>query len=353
MKRKVLFLGETYRADAITWMNGLREFGDFDITTWALQTPSNSLKNKVLRILEFMFCVLKIRKIIVNEKPAIVIAERATSYGFLAALSGAKIVIVAQQGISDLWPKNSILYPFKKMMQDYAFKKATLVHAWGTVMIPAMQEGKVSESKIMILPKGIDLEQFTPINNATFDKITAIVTRSLLLEYGHETILKAFAIVKSKNMAFQLTIVGDGKMRTYLEKTVAALGLKKEVDFTGKINNSALPKMLQQHLFYISMPTTEGVSASLFEAMACKCFPIVSDIAGNQAFIKNNDNGKLIPTSNPEKLADAIIVSFKNHDMIQNAVNRNFEFVFEHANYKTNMSLIAKKYHDLIVKNNN
>ena len=110
MKRKVLFLGETYRADAITWMNGLREFGDFDITTWALQTPSNSLKNKVLRILEFMFCVLKIRKIIVNEKPAIVIAERATSYGFLAALSGAKIVIVAQQGISDLCPKNHNLW---------------------------------------------------------------------------------------------------------------------------------------------------------------------------------------------------------------------------------------------------
>lgn len=346
-------MGETYRADAITWMNGLREFGDFDIITWELQTPNNSLKNKILRILEYMFSILKIQKIVSNEKPDIVIAERATSYGFLAALSGAKIVIVAQQGISDLWPKNSILYPFKKMLQGYAFKKATLVHAWGAVMIPAMQKAKVSELKIMILPKGIDLEQFTPINNATFEKITAIVTRSLLSEYGHETILKAFAIVKSKNIAFQLTIVGDGKMRTYLEKSVAALGLKKEVAFTGKINNSSLPKMLQQHLFYISMSTTEGVSASLFEAMACKCFPIVSDIAGNQAFIKNNYNGILISINKPEKLADAIIVSFKNHDMMQNAVNKNIKFVSEHANYKTNMSLIAKKYHDLIIKDNN
>ncbi|MEG1229324.1 MAG: glycosyl transferase family 1, partial [Flavobacterium sp.] len=40
MKRKILFLGESYRADAITWMKGLKEFGDFEIITWELQTPN-------------------------------------------------------------------------------------------------------------------------------------------------------------------------------------------------------------------------------------------------------------------------------------------------------------------------
>jgi hypothetical protein len=29
-KKKILFLGG-YRADAITWMDGLKEFGDFEI----------------------------------------------------------------------------------------------------------------------------------------------------------------------------------------------------------------------------------------------------------------------------------------------------------------------------------
>jgi hypothetical protein len=30
-KKKILFLGETYRADAITWMDGLRNLVDFEI----------------------------------------------------------------------------------------------------------------------------------------------------------------------------------------------------------------------------------------------------------------------------------------------------------------------------------
>jgi hypothetical protein len=38
-----------------------------------------------------------------------VIAERTTSYGFLAALSGVKPVAIAQQGITDLWPENRFI----------------------------------------------------------------------------------------------------------------------------------------------------------------------------------------------------------------------------------------------------
>jgi hypothetical protein len=37
-KRKIL--GESYRADALTWTNGLKEFGDFEIITWELKTQA-------------------------------------------------------------------------------------------------------------------------------------------------------------------------------------------------------------------------------------------------------------------------------------------------------------------------
>ncbi|WP_340696588.1 glycosyltransferase [Flavobacterium ginsengisoli] len=83
MKRKILFLGESYRADAITWMKGLKEFGDFEIVTWELQTSNN---HRFKRILEYFFSPLSIRKIIKKEKPDMVIAERTTSYGFLASI---------------------------------------------------------------------------------------------------------------------------------------------------------------------------------------------------------------------------------------------------------------------------
>ena len=110
-KRKILFLGETYRADAITWMNGLKEFGDFEIITWELKTPNTNFVSRLLRISEFSLAFFQIRKIIKLHQPDIVIAERTTSYGFLAALSRIKPVVIAQQGRTDLWPEKSILLP--------------------------------------------------------------------------------------------------------------------------------------------------------------------------------------------------------------------------------------------------
>jgi glycosyltransferase involved in cell wall biosynthesis len=346
MKRKILFLGESYRADAITWMNGLKEFGDFEICTWELQTSNNK---RFKRILEYLFAPFSIRKTIRLEKPDMIIAERTTSYGFLAAISGMHPIAVAQQGRTDLWPEDSVLYPFKKFIQKYAFKKADLIHAWGPVMTISMKEIGVDMSKVLVLPKGIDLSNFTPsIHNS--NKIEAIVTRSLQPEYRHDIILKAFAVLHQKGIDFTLTIVGDGTRLHFLKDLAAILNIENKVIFTGRIPNTELPKLLQQSNFYISMPTTEGVSASLFEAMACNCYPIVSEIPGNQSWIIHRQNGQLIEVDNIEKLAEELIWAFENAEYRSQVILQNLKFVKENANYDINMKVIADKYHELLSK---
>ncbi|WP_281633806.1 glycosyltransferase [Flavobacterium luteolum] len=344
MKRKILFLGESYRADAITWIKGLKEFGDFEIITWELQTSNNY---RFKRILEYLFSPLSIRKIIKKEKPDMVIAERTTSYGFLAALSGSKTIAIAQQGRTDLWPEESKLYPFKKFIQKYAFKKAHLIHAWGPVMTIHMKEVGVDMNKVLVLPKGIDLSLFTPSTN-TSDKIEAIVTRSLMPEYRHDSILRSFGILHQKGIDFTLTIVGDGTRLQFLQDLAKELDIEKKVIFTGRILNTELPKLLQQSNIYISMPITEGVSASLFEAMACKCYPIVSAIPGNQSWITHRENGQLIEIDNIKMLAEELIWSFENSEYRNQTIIRNRKFVEENANYVINMKVISEKYHELI-----
>ena len=102
-------------------MNGLKEFGDFEIITWELKTSNSGIFNRIKRIAEFGFAFLKIKKIIQLQKPDMIIAERTTSYGFLAALSGVKPVAIAQQGRTDLWPEKSILLPLKKIIPRILF----------------------------------------------------------------------------------------------------------------------------------------------------------------------------------------------------------------------------------------
>jgi glycosyltransferase involved in cell wall biosynthesis len=277
-----------------------------------------------------------------------VIAERSTSYGFLAVLSGVKPVAIAQQGRTDLWPENSIMFPIKKAIQAYAYKKATLIHAWGPVMAIWMKESNVDMEKVLILPKGINLDQFKNTTKLPSEKITAIVTRSLMPEYRHDIILKAFGILNQKGIDFQLTIVGDGKLLPTLQELAKTLDIENKVHFTGRIPNTQLPEFLQQSDFYISMPITEGVSASLFEAMASNCYPVVTDIPGNQSWITHRENGQLITIDNTEMLADEILWAFENSEYRTKVISKNRKFVEENADYNTNMSIISDKYHQLI-----
>lgn len=346
-KKRILFLGETYRADAITWMNGLKEFGDFEIVTWELQTQSTGI-SRLKRLAELTKSFLTIGSIARKFNADMVIAERTTSYGFLAGLSGIKPVVIAQQGITDLWPQNSLLFPFKKIFQDYAFKKACLIHAWGPVIAKHIENSHVDMSKVLVLPKGINLNLFEYQDNSNEPFIKAIVTRSLLAEYKHDIILKAFAMLKKQNIPFELTIVGNGLLLKELKFLTKKLEIQDNVTFTGRISNNDLPQLLQKSNIYISMPTTEGVSASLFEAMACGCFPIVTDLPGNRTWITQRENGVLVESENTKKLAEEIIWAFKNLDVRQKAVLKNRKFVEENANYSINMKKIAAEYHNLI-----
>ena len=347
-KKKILFLGETYRADAITWMDGLKEFGGFEIVTWEIKTPSNSIHKRILRIFEFKLAIFKIRKIIKAQRPDMVIAERTTSYGFLAALSGVKPVAIAQQGITDLWPEKSNSLPLKKLLQYYAFKKADLIHAWGPVMTISMADANVDMNKVLVLPKGIDLVKFNNQNTANPEKICAIVTRSLLPEYRHDIILKSFAILNQKGIDFVLTISGGGTQLSKLKNLAKDLDIENKVNFTGRIPNTELPKLLQQSNIYISMPITEGVSASLFEAMATNCYPIVTDIVGNKSWIKHRKNGQLVTIDDFEMLAEELIWAFENETYRNHAVENNRLFLEKNVDYTINMKIIANKYHELI-----
>jgi len=346
-KKRILFLGETYRADAVTWMNGLQEFGDFEIVTWELQKSSIGF-SRVSRLFELMVAFFTIRKIAKAFKPDMVIAERTTSYGFLAALTGIQPVAIAQQGITDLWPHNSPLFIFKKIVQDYAFKKANLIHAWGEVMANHMKKSNANMHKVLLLPKGINLELFTFSDNHDKTQIEAIVTRALEPEYRHAKILRAFGVLKKKNIPFRLVIVGDGSLRKNLENLAKDLGIEKEVVFKGRKTNSEVAQLLKESNFYISMPSTEGVSASLFEAMACGCFPIVTDLPGNRSWIKNQENGILIPNGRFKILAEELQYALERNLWRKTAVHKNRKFVEEHANYAVNMKKIAEEYHELI-----
>ena len=347
-KRKILFLGETYRADAITWMKGLQEFGGFEIFTWELYNAGTGLK-KANRAFEIIARLKELKQKIISLKPDLIIAERVTSYGFIAALFHKYApVIIAQQGITDIFPAKGITVALKKRMQRYAFKHATLIHAWGMAMTPSMLLQGAQPEKILVLAKGVDLRKFDFKPTLVDDKIRAVVTRSLAVDYRHETILAAFRILKKKGLSFELIIVGDGPLKENLIQSAIDKNIQQEVIFTGRIDNNQLPQYLANSDLYVSMPCSEGVSTSLFEAMASGCYPIVSNLPGNRAWITNEVNGHLINVDDAANLAGALEWYAIHRKTLLNTLMSNRETVEQQCSYQKNMANICKKYHQII-----
>jgi glycosyltransferase involved in cell wall biosynthesis len=349
-KRKIIFLGETNRADAQTWLNGLIEFGNFEIVTWELKESGKGLR-RMLRFIEYLtLAPFAVRKLVARHKPHMVIAERVTSFGFLAAVSGVSPIAVAQQGITDIYPPGSPLVPLKRFLQNVAFRKATLIHSWGPVMTQTMQQEKVNMNKVLEMPKGIDLRKFlyqTPQTKST-QPYKAIVTRSLTPDYRHDIILEAASIIKKNGVTVEWIIVGDGYLLPQLKQLAIELEVNDIVTFTGRIHNHELPALLQQSLFYVSMPVSEGVSSSLFEAMAAGCYPFVTDLPGNKSWITKGQNGRLITINDAQALAKAIMEVTQNAGQVFQCIQQNRAFVEENASFEKNMKIIADTYHKLI-----
>jgi glycosyltransferase involved in cell wall biosynthesis len=336
--KSILFLGETYRADAQTWIKGIESVSGIQIDTLEVKGTTTRFK----RILAFFGFAWQLVVLNFTKSYDLVLAERATSYGFFSLLVKAKKRVVAQQGITDAWPEEGFSGFYKRILQRIVYSKVDLIHAWGEVMVPAMIESNADPKKIMILPKGIDLTNYVMVEKK--NPTLAIVTRSFTEVYHHEDILDAMALLARHGWTLHLIMVGDGILGDQLKRKTKELNLMDQVTFTGRIPNHELPAWLSKASIYLSVPETEGVSASLFEAMATGCFPIVTDLPGTRAFIRNGENGFLVPVSSPIEIATALTTYLENTEVFKEAVKANRLFIEQHVNLQKNMNSIWTRY---------
>ena len=161
----------------------------------------------------------------------------------------------------------------------------------------------IAEKKIKRIWNGIDIEKFT--FTGPQQKPTAISVARLSPEKDFTTLLKSVAIVVQQIPDFQLTMVGDGQERADLEQLTAELNLTNHVTFLG--DRSDVPQLLAEAGFFVSSSLSEGISLTLLEAMAVGLPIVATAVGGNPEIVDEGVTGMLVPSANPEKLAEAII----------------------------------------------
>lgn len=344
---KILMLAEKDTANTNNWVNALRMVNQVRVEVWSLPRWSPAA-----RLAYIPFAILAVRLLIRRIVPDIVIGYRTTSYGFIAAMSGFRTIVIAAQGESDVWPPGHWSNHISAFMAKLAIRRASLIHAWGRHMVPSLLRHGAREEQIMVMPRGIDIDNFR--FNVPFDnqgKCTIIVSRSLYPEYHHDIILQGFAAAKRRlvDVECRLIIVGSGPLYTHLQEKVQQLDIEDSVLFTGRISADRLGPYLSESDIYLSLPETEGVSSSLLEAMASGCYPIVSNVAANRAIIVSGENGRLVALS-ADEVATAIVDTFRTCEMVQDQSRSNRVLVESYANSRVNCQKFVARYMELIFR---
>jgi glycosyltransferase involved in cell wall biosynthesis len=178
--------------------------------------------------------------------------------------------------------------------------------------------------------------------------LTVLSTRSLDKPlYNTDTILRAMALVREHVPSARLIVAGEGRLQPQLEGLARELGLGDSVTFVGQLPEEALRDAMSNAHVYVSVPSSDGTSVAVLQAMGAGCFPIVSDLPSQQELVSDDEQGLRVRPRDVEALGAAITTALESPDRRRPAVERNRAFVEDYGVLETNLSRMEAWYYRL------
>lgn len=131
---------------------------------------------------------------------------------------------------------------------------------------------------------------------------------------GYEYLIEAIRILVDNGLNAKTVIIGEGQGRKELENWISQLSLKKNIFLAGRINAAPLLKAFDA---YVCSSVKEGLSYTIIEAMSAELPIIATEVGGNSELIKNEQEGLLVPSKDPKKIARAIIKIANDFELAQ------------------------------------
>lgn len=158
--------------------------------------------------------------------------------------------------------------------------------------------------KAVVLPNPIDIHDLEPHAGEREKKVVAV--GRLGPPKNHELLIHAFAHFVEEFPDYTLELYGKGEQEAELKKLVSHLGIGQKVIFHGF--SSRVQEEINSAAMYVLSSDYEGVSNSLLEAISLGIPVIATDcpIGGCRMYVKNDENGLLVPVGDEGALTGAM-----------------------------------------------
>jgi len=229
-------------------------------------------------------------------------------------------------------------FPLIRRLLRYTLHKTDRVIAVSRALKMAMVRLGIPDSKISVIPNGVDTKKFYPLSRKEArEKLGVPGDAKVILSVGHLTPGKGFDVVmraiallleESPQENLQLIIVGDGPFRKALEKTGSILNLGRNVSFRGNVSHEELFLLYSAADLFCLASEMEGCPNVILESLACGT-PVVATAVGGIPEIIQSDEFGLLAERNETKIAGAIQAalrkSWQSRDLIQFAKQHSWE----------------------------
>jgi phosphatidylinositol alpha-1,6-mannosyltransferase len=188
-------------------------------------------------------------------------------------------------------------------------------HASRVIAVSAYTESLVASvvrvGQLRRIPPGVDMPRACSASRA--ERPLIVTVARLVDRYkGHDVMLRALPLIKTRVPGVRWIVIGDGPLRGPLERKAGALGLTDDVRFVGTVSDPARDQWLDQARVF-AMPSRlsplgggEGFGIVYLEA-GCHMLPVVAgNVGGAVDAVVNGVTGLLVDPSDHVAVANAI-----------------------------------------------
>lgn len=147
------------------------------------------------------------------------------------------------------------------------------------------------------------LEEASPVDPSAR---SIVCVGRLTPQKGQITLLDALAEVVKEGIDGHLLLVGDGEMRSTLERHIAQAGLESRVHITGWLDEGQVRQTIAASRCLALPSFAEGLPVVIMEAFALGRPVVTTTVAGIPELVRHRESGWLVPPGNVTALAGAL-----------------------------------------------
>jgi glycosyltransferase involved in cell wall biosynthesis len=281
-----------------------------------------SFKNDLLAFISIYRLIKRIKPHIVHTH-----TSKAGVLGRLAAyLAGVPIIIHTPHGHvfhSYYGPVMTNIFVFAEKISSFMTDK--IVALTEKEKDEHLEKGIASTEKFTIIHSGVKLDYFMNVSIDTKAKkkelgippgynVVGTVGRIVPIK-GHKYLVSAAKKVVEEIDKTVFVLVGDGYLKLELEKHAEALGVRKNIIFTGW--RSDVSEILCLFDIFVLPSLNEGMGRVIIEAMALGKPVVASSVGGIIDLVKDGENGILVPPRDSDALGKALLQLIRNKDLAE------------------------------------